>query len=344
MPVNGGAFMALSPTQLMVSLNTSLSTPLPATLDPTTLFLYNPNTTDFSPFLNITLPGQSINGETEILLTNQTATITNETELVSWFKNVFQNEEVTLSTRGDTNVHLGALESSVHLDKSVSVKALNHLQGFGITDLQLVLPPDANGNNIKGTLNLPNWGSLTLGLGNITLNLLSGSVRLGLITVYDVILPPGNNTLSFDGQVFLNTIGQNFGAILASQAGALASGNLALDATGNATMINGEHVTFIESVLNNVVVSSEISVVTLLGDVLGGFLGGNGASSLIDIFEGILGNTTFLEDITGHWNSSSIANATAGAAVATRSKRAAPRAAMAWSMLKLGMKVAAAKQ
>lgn len=340
--MHGGSFQALSPTQVSLSLNISLDTPLPVTIDPILLYLYNKDTPTFSPFTNITLPEQHVNGNTDAILTNQTVIVTNETELIGWFNNVLDQPQVDLSVRGDPTVHLGALKSRPHLDKTISLPGLNKLDGLAIQDLQLVLPADKNGNNLKGTLNMPNWGVLTLGLGNLTLNLLLGDIKIGLITIYDLVLPPGNNTRLFSGEVYLKSILPNIGAILASQADALSNGNIQLYVTGNSTIVNGEHIKYIEAVLNKTRLPIPLSVIKLVSDVAGSLLGG-GHASLVDIVNEIFGNSTLLENIVGHWNTTNIINNKTESATTTKMKRAGLRGSMAWNMLKLGMKMKLAK-
>lgn len=340
MPIKGGAFLALSPTQMMVSLETSLDTPLPAKIDPLTLFLYNKETPEFSPFLNLTLPEQHVDGDTPIVVTNQTVTITNKTELMTWFNQVFDQPKVELSCRGDGVVRLGALKSDTHLEKTVEVSSLNQLNGFSIQDLRLLMPPEDNGDNIRGTLNLPNWGDLTLGLGNLTLNLLSGEILLGFLTVYDVLLPPGNNTRNFAGQLFLDTLVPNFGTILENQAEALTEGMIRIDVTGKETMVNGQHIDFIEGILNNKRIVSKVPVVKLLADVLNSFTDGGDMSSLFDLVGNTLGNTTLLAQALDHWGP----NATVAAA--TKRAPSPPRkiGPSALTMFKLGMKMMAWKR
>lgn len=339
LPVNSGTFQAVSPTQLLVSLDTSLNTPLAADLDAMTMFLYNHDTPDFSPFLNITIPKSHVYHETPVSVTNQTATITNETELVKFFSNVFDQSTVALSVRGDTTVHLGALHYGAHLDKTVDASALNQLSGFGIKDLQLILPALDNGTNIKGTLNLPNPGVLNLGLGDLHLNLMSGSVRIGLITIPDVVLPPGNNTRSFAGTLFLNTLMSNLGEILTAQAKALSNGQVQIDATGNATMLNGEHIPFIESVLNNKRVTSYISVTQLLGDVLSSVTG-SGNASLTAVVTEVFGNSTLIEEVLSHWNVTGLNTTEAAAERMRRQVARSVKLPPALSLFKLGLKMA----
>ncbi|KAI0166456.1 hypothetical protein GGR57DRAFT_446789 [Xylariaceae sp. FL1272] len=343
LPVLGGTFQAISPTQLKVSLMTQLNTPLAADLDPTILYLYNKETPDYSPFINITLPGQHVNHKTPVQVVDQTATITNQSELIKWFNGIFDNPQVDISVKGKTKVHLGALHSTAHIDKTIETKALNSLSGFGITDLKLVYPALENGTNIKGTLNLPNAGVLTLGLGDLYLNLYSGDVNLGIVTIFDAVLPPGNNTRNFYGTLYLDQLVPNLGQILDSQAHALALGNIELNATGNATMYNGVHIPYVEQVLNKKTLTSSLSVITLLGDVISSFSGGG--ASLTDLLGDTVGNSTFLEDLLGNFNKTGALNSTALTRSAARfgGEPRTIKAPATKSLLKMGLKLALAK-
>ena len=339
MPVNGGAFVALSPDRLKITLDTSLDSPLPARIDPTQLFLYNKKTPNFSPFVNVTLPEQHVDGTTEVTVQDQIVTVSNETELITWFSDVFDYPEVDLSIRGDPVVNLGELSYDAHIDKTVKAKSLNKLQGFAIEQLGLVMPPAENGTNIQGHLNLPNWGSLTIGIGDLSLNLMSGDVRIGLITVYDVFIPPGNNSKYFNGQLFFDALIQNFGTILTSQGDALSDGNIQIDATGNATVVDGQHISFVEAVLNKRRVSSTAPITKLLGDVAGSIT--NSDVSISDMIGSVFGNSSFVEDVLSHWNVTKPSNVTKRSQPALR-KGINGRTAM--NLLKMGMKFGVGKR
>ncbi|GAW19267.1 hypothetical protein ANO14919_087530 [Xylariales sp. No.14919] len=345
LPIVGGAFYAVSPTQLSVSLNTELDTPLAADLDPTTLYVYNKGTPDYSPFINVTLPKIHVNHKTPVVFTNQTVMVTNETELVKWFDQVFDLPDVELSVKGKAKVHLGALQMTSSISKTIKAASLNHLEGFGITSLRLIFPPLEDGTNIKGTLNLPNAGVLTLGLGNLTLNLFSGDIKLGFINIYDVTLPPGNNTQLFDGQLYLNELVPNLGAILDSQSKPLADGNIEIIAVGNATVVNGMHIGYVEQVLNKKSLVSTTPVIKLLGDLISSF-SANGDASLSDLLGDTIGNSTFIEGLLDHWNSTANAN---GTGLPLKLGRSMPygsrtiKAPATKSLLKMGLKLALAK-
>ncbi|UNI15419.1 hypothetical protein JDV02_001954 [Purpureocillium takamizusanense] len=347
LPVHSGALQALTPERTILSLNTSLDTPLPVNIDTLPLYLYNHDTEPYSPFVTLTLPKQRVSGDTPAIITNQTVVVANETELVRWFDRVFVQDEVELSVRADPTIHLGELTSTPHLDKTIKLPGLNNLKGFGITELTVMLPPQ-DGKNIKGMLNLPNSGVLTLQLGNVTLNLLSGRIRLGEITIHNLNLPPGNNSCAFEGMLFLDTLGPNLATILADQAAPLGRGVIELNATGNATVVNGVHIPYIEKVLNTKKLTTSISVVTLLSDVLSGVVAGagNGTSSgnnLIDVLGDVLGNSTFLGHVIEHWNTTAGGGGSGGGGGSNNNaanvKRAAQRGSMVWTMLKLGMKM-----
>ncbi|GAP89599.1 hypothetical protein SAMD00023353_3500060 [Rosellinia necatrix] len=345
LPIIGGTFQALSPTELSVTLETQLDTPLPADLDPTTLFVYNKETPVYSPFMNVTLPKLHVNHKTPVMVTNQTVTVTNETELVKFFDKIFDLPEAELSVKGKPTIHLGALKMSANIHKTIKAGALNYLHGFGITTLRLIFPPREDGVNIKGTLNLPNAGVLTLGLGNLTLDLFSGDIRLGFVNIYNVVLPPGNNSCPFEGELFLNELLPNIGPILDSQAGPLAEGNIELRATGNSTMVNGVHIGYVEKVLNKKKLIASMPVITLLGDIISSF-SANGEASLTDLLGDTLGNSTFIEGLLNNFNTTLHTN---GTGLSSKIGRSAPygsrtiKAPATKSLLKMGLKLALAK-
>ncbi|KAI0878350.1 hypothetical protein GGS24DRAFT_496901 [Hypoxylon argillaceum] len=345
LPIIGGSFQALSPTSLSVTLETQLDTQIAASLDPTNLAIYNKDTPDYSPFFSIVLPKIHVYHKTPVVITNQTVSVTNETELVKWLDQVFEQPKVGLSVKGKTTVHLGALKMSATIQKTLEVESLNSLEGFGITTLQLVYPPMEDGRNIKGTINLPNSGMLTLGLGNLTFNLFSGDIKLGYMSIYDVNLPPGNNSQNFDGQIYLKELLPNLGAILDSQSAPLADGNIEIRATGNSTMVNGMHIGYLEQVLNKKTLVATMPAITLLGDLIGSFTGSANVS-LTDLLGDTFGNSTFIEGLLGHWNSTANTTTTESSLKIGRSTPYGSRTIKAPAtkgLLKMGLKLALAK-
>lgn len=338
LPMEGGILEVVSATQFKLAINTSLDAPLPARLSEFSVDLYNKETIPFSPFTNLTIPGQKINGNTKLIIPSQVVTIKNETELDRWFDQVFDLETVDLSITGRPTVYLGALSSTPDLDKTTSMPGLNRLSGFSIMDLKVVFPPDSNGNNIKGTINIPNAGALALYFGNITFDIYSGSTKLGYMTTYEVLLNRGNNTLNWDGSLDLPTVAKNIGPILASQKDALKRGQVEFNVIGTKVMVNGERIPYIEQVIGRKPLISVMPVIGLVSDVLGGFLGAGGGASIADAVGDVVGNNTFLQNVINNFNKTQTAKMSTKPTSLT--KRAPnPKDALMWNMLKMGLRM-----
>lgn len=339
LPIKSGTFRASTPDELIVSISTSLDTPLGVNIEPLELSLSRPGEDgeEHDPFVKIQLPGRRVDGKTDIIVTNQTVVIDKKDELITWFTEVFDNNEVALNVRGSPKLSLGALNYSPSLKKTLKIPALNALKGFGIQDLRILFSGDDNSTssrgNLRGKTNLPNSGSLTLGLGNLTLNILAGDIRIGLLTVYDVDLFPGDNIRDFEGELFFSELVPNLMPILDSQKSALTRGMIELQVSGNATVVNGEHIPYVEAVLKDKRIPFEMPVISLLMDVLNS-LGGD-AGSLLDVFGDVFGNTTLLENALDHWDVSENEKRD-GASLRTKLRSSSPRASLAWNMLKLG--------
>ncbi|ETS75776.1 hypothetical protein PFICI_12720 [Pestalotiopsis fici W106-1] len=340
LPVYSGTFVAMTPATLMVSLETSLDTPIPAVIDETTLFLYNSETqegSDFTPFLNITIPSTHIGRDTSIFISNQTATVTNETELEYWFNHVFDDPRVDLSVRGDTTIHLSSLHYGAHIDKTVEFSSLNYLAGLSITDMYLNFPALDNGTNMHGMLNIPNWGVLALHLGDVSFNLVAGDLNIGLITIYDLVMEPGNNSLPFYGELFLSEIVQNLGRFLDAEAESLNNGQIQIDAVGNQTVIDGLHIPYVERILNAKRLHLYISVIEFASAFINGVSGG-GNASIVSVLGDVVGNNTIIEQALAHWNkTSNAAKSSEGRARSLNPKRNL-------ALLRLGMEIMARGQ
>ncbi|RFN48460.1 hypothetical protein FIE12Z_7269 [Fusarium flagelliforme] len=315
LPIEGGALQVISPDEVNMSIITSLDTPLAANLKPVDLYLYNKETHPMSSFLMLKLPDLHLNHKTGVTVVNQTMKVTNHTELLLWFNEFFDKPKVELSLKGKPEIHLGSLKYHRSLDKTIEIPSLTYLDGFGLVDLTFDLQSNRTSKyNMKGNLNIPNSGVLRLGLGNLTFNVMSGETRLGLINLYDLQLWPGNNTVPFEGNFFFDELVPNLSEILDSQKDSLSKGYIAFNATGNSTMANGEHIKYIEGVLNKKHIPFTVPVISLLGDVVGGLLDAD-QGSLVNIFGGAVGNSTLLEHVLGHWDGSgggSSGNATRG--------------------------------
>jgi hypothetical protein len=285
-----------------MSVDTSLKCPIGIHLNPLNLSMFTENATSdqSSSFLTLRFPGMHVEGTTEVNLTEQTLPVNNQTELLLWFNEFFDKPKVKVSLRGKPRLHLASLKYTRDLDKTIEVPSLNYLDGFAVKSLSFNMNNDTK-YNMKGILNIPNSGVLTLGLGNMTWNILSGNVNLGLINLYNLTLFPGNNSVPLEGNFFFNELVPNLKTILDDQKGPLGNGYVELFTSGNTTVVDGVHIPYIEGVLNRKRVRFTIPVITLLGDVIGGILDDKDGS-LLDVFGEAIGNRTLFENVLDHWN------------------------------------------
>ncbi|KAK7908835.1 hypothetical protein PG985_016138 [Apiospora marii] len=290
LPIKNATLKAVSSDLVQVSLTTSLNVPkgLSVGLDEFSLYMYNPETAGaFSPYLSLDMKAMTLSGNTDITVTDQMLRVSNHTELDSWLNRTFVDDATALSVQGATTAHLGALKMPIRLAKTVPLAGLRKLAGVRLDAIKLILPPQADGTNIVGNFTLPNWSILTMDLGNITLDILAGDkeILLGTATIFDVVLPPGNHSLPFRGQLYIPALLENFGGVLSSQGDALASGKLTLGVRGNRTEVDGRRISYLEHVLNNMLLMTDVPVAQLLGDVADSVAGRNATVSL----DGLLG-------------------------------------------------------
>jgi hypothetical protein len=129
---------------------------------------------------------------------------------------------------------------------------------------------------------------------------LIGDLNIGYGTLYNVVLYPGNNTLPFTGNLNLQTLIQNIVPIIESESSALLDGNLELSASGNSTIYDGYHIPYYEDILNNLTLSGEVPIMTLLEDTLGSFL--NSSAGTLSSLLGKLNTTALLGALGGLTN------------------------------------------
>jgi hypothetical protein len=276
---------------ITVSLVASLKVPLgmSVSLATTSLHLYRPETKPFTPYLTVTLPAQKLKGNATIAIENQVVKIENMVEFLGFLTEAVYAEEFVLNAKASTTAHLGAIKIPLKLNKGVKLKGLNQLKGFNILQAQVLTTPDADGNNFKGVANLPNPSIVAFQLGDEVLDLMTpAGLVLGQGTIKNASLVPGNNTVSFGGIVDYATIFGNLEGIINAESDALTAGNIGLNARGNSTIYKGHHVSYYESILNNMTLSAQVPVTQLVVGSVGGLLNSSSATlgELVDLVNG----------------------------------------------------------
>jgi len=136
-----------------------------------------------------------------------------------------------------------------------------------------------------------------------------GGINIGQGRIDNVLLRPGNNTVALTATANLAAIVGNLGSILSSQSTALQKGNIEIQASGNSTIYNGLHIPYYENVLNNLTISGQVPIVTILLDSVQQFLGSSFGTSITGLLQN-LNITSIIDDLTGAGGSGGLGSLT----------------------------------
>ncbi|KAJ6000851.1 hypothetical protein N7481_001260 [Penicillium waksmanii] len=303
LPVYGAQILDPKPEEVSFTLQTSLRIPMGLRIhtDPLDLSLFSRDITPMEPYLTVALPAYNLKGETDMTVTKNDTRILNQAQFIDTLTKAVYNKKFTLSAKGSTVGHLGALKAPLTLDKDIELDGLDRLSGFSIDSARLLLPKEEDGTNIVGSANLPNHSVFTFALGNVTLNLKSSDLVIGQATILDILLRPGNNNVSLRGTLDIKTVLDNLEVIMEAQSDALKDGVIELSASGNSTIYNGIHIPYYEEILSSLTLTTRVSVLGVLGDTVQGLLD-NKNSSLGNVLRNM---TSILGDLSGSTNISS---------------------------------------
>lgn len=114
------------------------------------------------------------------------------------------------------------------------------------------------------------------------MDLKSDDLVLGQATIYDVLLKPGNNSVSLKGRLEIQTLIDNFAKVFAAQKDAILNGNVQLSASGNSTIYNGNHITYYEEILNGLTLTAQLPITKALLGTFDGLVGDSDIQSALD--------------------------------------------------------------
>ncbi|KAJ5542745.1 hypothetical protein N7461_008748 [Penicillium sp. DV-2018c] len=274
LPVHSAEILNPRPDQVDFVLHTSLKVPLGIRIrtEPLSLNLFNRNTKPRKTYLRVDLPAYSLKGNTKLDVTKNDTKILDVDEFIKTLEDAVYNERFIMSAKGSTIGHLGALNTPLTLDKDIKLNGLDKLRGFSIESARLLLPKEADGTNLRGKAVLPNHSVFTFALGNVTLNLKSQDMILGQASIDNVVLKPGDNLVDLHGYLDFDFLIDHLGEILATQNSALREGKIELSASGNSTVYNGKHIRYFEEILNGLTITTQVPIVMLLANTLGGLM------------------------------------------------------------------------
>ncbi|KAK3185699.1 hypothetical protein K4F52_005564 [Lecanicillium sp. MT-2017a] len=252
-----------------LSLNTALSVPLGLSvrLDPFNLTLFDRDFTPEQPYIIAPVDGYTVKKHTNITVAPQALQILDVKQFTHVLSKAALQKTVRLSVKGKTTAHLGALKASISLNKDVELNGLDKLRGFSLDSANIAFNSSNDNQNLEGLATLPNHS-----VGNMTLNVLAGDFNVGQGMLDNVVLNPGNNTVPIRGNLDIESVLENLGALMDSQSEAMSRGNVAISASGNSTVYNGVHIPYLEEVLNNLTLTAEVPILGIVAGSMGDFL------------------------------------------------------------------------
>jgi hypothetical protein len=163
-----------------------------------------------------------------------------------------------------------------------------------MSDTTLLLPARDDGTNLLGNITLPNPTALHFEVGTLNLDIKSGDILIGNVTIKEVTLVPGDNTYPLTGVIDLKTIISNLGAVLKAEASALKNGNLSLQATTSSVVWNGTVVKYYTDVLKQLNLVAEIGLADTLKNTMKNFANGKNLTGILSSLSGSTSNTSAL--------------------------------------------------
>ncbi|KAL2024210.1 hypothetical protein VTK56DRAFT_9366 [Thermocarpiscus australiensis] len=103
------------------------------------------------------------------------------------------NDTLRVTVLGDTHVHVKGVSRAypVTFKKTVTMPGMRMLEGTVVNETSITLEPDAQGNNFRGTVHIPNRSLFEIELGNVTFhNYLLGQ-EIGTVFIDNLVLRPG---------------------------------------------------------------------------------------------------------------------------------------------------------
>ncbi|KND89525.1 hypothetical protein TOPH_05869 [Tolypocladium ophioglossoides CBS 100239] len=120
----------------------------------------------------------------------------------------FQNETLRVRIAGKTKIQPAGLSRKYDVDfvKVLDLAGLNLLNGTKVTDGTVDLKANKGQPNFKGTAEIPNASHFTLDIGNATFTNFADNKNLGNLTINNLLLRPGTNTVDISAELDQLTI------------------------------------------------------------------------------------------------------------------------------------------
>lgn len=275
--IDGASILEPTNTSVKLNVQSHVYVPGPFTVhtDPLSLDMFVPQVGSEYPMSVLHLPSNKIHKNTSMDTNGTLLTpFTNYTSWQNFVHNTIFLDSGGLGLKGTVPTQLGKIKKfDLDLDKSVSSKGLNQFKGFSIDAAQLKLPAEADGTNLYANATLPNQSVLTLEIGNTTVDILSGDLKLGTGFIDSLFLKPGNNSFSIRGQLNLTTLLHNLTEVIAYQGPYIKNGYLQLTTRVTNIKYNGSTVPYYTEEMGKLPLVAETPLLGILLNTIKGLLG-----------------------------------------------------------------------
>jgi len=256
------AFLDPTPDSVTLTMNAILYSPsiFTPTLDPfnATLWLVTNGSVSTVPMNQLLMPQiHALHPKSIASVSLQTVAIENLDQITDYAIQVMTGESVSTALTGRTKLHEGHLPASeINFNTTVTYEALNGLAGFNVTQSKVNLTAPVGEPNLSGLAYIPNKSAFTIAMGNVTLSLTSGTADIGIATIQDLTIKPGDNYLPMTAVVNQTEILNHMDT----------EGFLDMTITGQTSVYNGQHITYYEKALSSSVLHLKMNIKQILAD------------------------------------------------------------------------------
>ncbi|TQV96227.1 hypothetical protein V2A60_003338 [Cordyceps javanica] len=228
-------------------------------------FTLHDTTQDQPPtVLTADIQGFPIDTATQINITKGVLHVNDSDALVGWADRFIDSETIPFDVRvRGLDVFLGMLRYNFNLERPIEINGLRGLSDITLNEVNLVLPPVDN-KNVQANISFSNPSSISVQVGNVTVDLIVNDIKIGEALAYNVSLVPGATHVYIDGLVDIPTILSNLAGIIRGQASQLQAGHVTLKLQVTSFTMYGEKIDFLGALLRKRVLSAKIPLVALI--------------------------------------------------------------------------------
>ncbi|OAA68820.1 hypothetical protein ISF_03195 [Cordyceps fumosorosea ARSEF 2679] len=302
-----------SSSEIDFAANASVASPMAARVGDLEFTLHDMAVEQPPTVLTADIKGFDIQKATKIDIPQGTLHVNDSDALIAWADRFIDSDSIPFDVRvSGLDVFLGLLRYTFNLARPITINGLRGLADITLNDVALVLPP-VDDKNVRANISFSNPSSLSVKVGNVTVDLAVNDLHIGQALAYDVSLVPGTTNVHIDGLVDIPLILNNLGAIIRGQAAQLQAGYVSLKLQVTGFNMHGEQIDFLGALLRKRVLVAKVPLVALIngagtsiiksGLVGMGMANGTtmGGTTLLDAIGDVFSNKTLLDRIQGHW-------------------------------------------